>query len=279
MLPKSKLSVITATVAGISFACTVISVAPSMASDFEVKREEMRRRFEQRKAEMQNKWGARGASSVVSGQSGVTTYGGNWHSSQPYNALSSKGYTSKPYAGRSPGTTAAGYGNSSRSSAIPFNASSAPSPDLCFLKFVVTAKSATTADAILGYLPEQEARVLQDRQKLYDPHQAAEHRASFQQRNPKLTPDQLDHLTEPPFTGELKHCKRIAAKVIRVKSFKITGNTAKLIVSTHSNLVSSAYGKPMNFPYSTATVEMIGEGNYWKFKSYNDSAISYTKEQ
>jgi hypothetical protein len=272
MLPKHLASI--SIMAGVLAFCRVlVGTQPGIASDFEAKREEMRRRFEQRKSEMQQRWTVRSAASGVSSTSGVSTYGGNSQTSKP-----NTGQRSKPSLSRPGGATSSRYGTSSSSSPTSFNPASAPSPDLCFLKFVDTAKNATTADAILAYLPENEARVLPDRQHLYDPQQAAQRRASFLQRDPKLTPDQLDHLTEPPSIGTLKRWKRIATKVIRVKSFTIKGNIAKLTVSTYSDAASSAYGKPMKFPYSTATVEMVGEGNYWKFKSYNDSNISYTEE-
>jgi hypothetical protein len=68
--------------------------------------------------------------------------------------------------------------------------------------------------------------------------------------------------------------------VIRVKKItSVKGNKAELFVSTRSDTMSNAYGKMEKFPYSTADVEMLCEGSYWKFKSYNDNNISYKQEQ
>jgi hypothetical protein len=51
----------------------------------------------------------------------------------------------------------------------------------------------------------------------------------------------------------------------------VKGSDAVIEVST----LSSAKVNGVEYPYSTAKIEMHGEGNYWKLGAYNDSNFNY----
>jgi hypothetical protein len=155
--------------------------------------------------------------------------------------------------------------------APPFIASQAPQPDESLWKYVAAVKSASTMEQVLPYLPAGEARSLRDYQATYDPKQAAAHRQSFKKRNPQLTEDELAHLTNPPYVNALLRHQRIVEDILDVLSVKIEGDKATLRVSTTNEAIING-GR---FPYSTATVELEGEGNTWKIGAYNDDSVYY----
>jgi len=159
---------------------------------------------------------------------------------------------------------------------LPFDAKKAPSPDLCFLKFVETANNATTLDQVLPYLPYAQQRVIKEEQQRWSPQSAAETRAQHLKLNPSITADALEFFSEAPYVRELNSLKDISGKIMRVRSIKYTGpNTAVLDVATRNNCRMNGE----DYPYSTADVELLGQGNFWMFDKYRDSSMHYKAPQ
>jgi hypothetical protein len=153
----------------------------------------------------------------------------------------------------------------------PFNLALAPPPADCLWKYVAAAASASTMEQILPYLPDREARSLQEYQATYDPQQALESRKSLQQLNPKITEEELTYLTNPPYVNALARHQRRAEKILEVLSIQIDGDKASLSVSTTNGAIVNG-GR---YPYGTATIELVGEGNTWKIGAYNDGNVFY----
>jgi hypothetical protein len=153
----------------------------------------------------------------------------------------------------------------------PFNPLSAPLPEECLRAFFAATRNAKAMDPLLGYLPLDEQKSLQQQQARYDPKQAAASRQQWKQRNPTMSEHSLTFLTNSPYANALDHYQMLANKFIDVLDVKISGNKATLIVSTLSGATSGGE----RYPYGKATIELIGEGNYWRFSSYNDSGWSY----
>ncbi len=164
---------------------------------------------------------------------------------------------------------------------LPFSSNQAPAPDLCFLKFVTAGRSASTMEQLMPFLPYAQRNTLIGCQKNWSPRQEAEDKAEWLQSNPKMKANDIKFLSESPYQREFERLKDITAKVMRVRKCKITGpNKAELDVATRSNLKAKFNeGEWENFPYSTATIEMLGEGNYWTFSSYKDSKMHYKTAQ
>lgn len=159
----------------------------------------------------------------------------------------------------------------SAQSAPAFNAATAPPPVECLKAYIAAAKSASSMDQLLNYLPLREAEALKERQARYDPRQAAANRESHRKRKPDMKEESLTFLTNPPYVNELNHHQRIANKIIDILSVKIDGNKALITVSTNSG--ATVNGE--RYSYGTAKIEMIGEVNLWRLASYNDSNIVY----
>jgi hypothetical protein len=151
------------------------------------------------------------------------------------------------------------------------NAANAPPPAECLKAFVNTARTASSMEPLLHYLPEGEARSLREQQANYDPKQTASSRASLKKLNPSLDEKSLSHLTNPPFVNSLAFHKGLANEIYDVLSVQVEGDEAKLVVSTRSEAIING-GR---WPYSKATVEMIAEGNYWKLSRYQPSSVYY----
>jgi len=269
--------------------------------EFEQRRAEMQRQFEQRRDEMRKQFEQRssygnGGAVSGSGTHGVQTYGTAGVVRTTTSATNSRSTT----GAASSTTSAVSMPRSSPPSfqqrmtappvsdrmkgtefdPLPFDAKKAPSPDLCFLKFVATARTARSMDELLAFVPFAQQRVLKERQQQWNPQQAAANKADWKRRDPSMSEQSLEHLTGAPYTGELKNLSGIASKVMRVMEVKITGpNKAELKVATQSTLSTNAYGKREDFPYSTANVEMLGEGDYWRMKTYNDNNVHYKEPQ
>ena len=86
-----------------------------------------------------------------------------------------------------------------------------------------------------------------------------------------MSEETLEHLTSSPYAHGLKWHKEIAEDYIAILSVKVEGNKATLKVSTHSDAVIDG-GR---WPYSTATVELLGQANFWRLDSYNSGNIVY----
>ena len=152
-----------------------------------------------------------------------------------------------------------------------FNAASSPSPNECLLAFVAAAHTASSMESLLRFLPDGEQRTLRESQAKYDPQQAASGRAWHKKQNSSISEETLTHLSNPPFTNSLKFHKSLAGHIQEVLSVKIEGARAKLVVATTNGAtVDGGY-----FPYSKASVEMVGEGNYWRLWRYQPSNVYY----
>ncbi len=168
---------------------------------------------------------------------------------------------------------AAARSGSSQSSAPPFDAANAPPPDEVFRAFVETARNATSMEQILPYLPQSKREGLKARQAQFDPQQAAKNRDSLRKQNPKLTEDDLAHLSSSPYAFMLKWHKGVANSIVKIQSVTIDGDKAKIGVVTNSGAtINGEY-----YGYGEADVEMVGEGPTWKLARFNFSIV-YHKE-
>ena len=148
-----------------------------------------------------------------------------------------------------------------------FRASRAEHPGVTLAKFLGRAQNAQSMNSLMRFLPSEKQEQLRKLQAQYDPAQAAEKRKWFKERNSDLTPDQLDHLTQSPYDGELKMYKRIANNIIDLMDVEIKGDKAYISVSTKRGAVINS----VRYEYSTAKIVMVGEGSSWRFYSYEDS--------
>ena len=136
----------------------------------------------------------------------------------------------------------------------PFNPTAAPSHVECLRAFILAARSATSMQQVLPYLPVDEQRALVERQQQYDPQVEAANRAWHKKQNPKIDERSLTYLSNPPFVNELERNKRIASRILEVLSVKVEGNTATISVSTNNGgTVNGAH-----YPFGTAEVELLG---------------------
>jgi hypothetical protein len=162
-------------------------------------------------------------------------------------------------------------GTNSQSSAPKFDPVGAPPPDEVFQTFVNAAKAATSMEQLLPYLPDKRREALKSRQSMFDPKQAAENRASLYQRNPKLTEDDLAHLSSSPFASMLKWHKSMANSIVKIQGVKIDGDKATIAVVTNSGATINGE----HFGYGTADVKMVGEGRTWKVAGFDSSIMVY----
>jgi hypothetical protein len=157
-----------------------------------------------------------------------------------------------------------------RSKTPPFNASRAPAPEKSLAEYVSAARSATSMEQLLRYLPEGEAQSLKDYQATHDPALAAQRRADYR-REGKLDEAGIAHLTSPPYTTALKRHREIAKQTLAVLRVEIDGDRAKIEVSTSN----AATINGARYPYSTGTYDLVGEGSAWKIDGYNDGNVYY----
>ena len=155
----------------------------------------------------------------------------------------------------------------------PFNPATAPPPAACLLSFIAAARTATAMEQVLPYLPVDEQQTLLERQSQYDPQIAASGRAWHKQQNPKINGASLTYLSNPPFTNELDRNKRIATGILDILLVKVERNKALIGVATNKGGIVNG----IRYPYGIAEVEMLGEANYWKIASYNDSNVVFLK--
>jgi hypothetical protein len=116
---------------------------------------------------------------------------------------------------------------------LPFDVASAPPPDKWVQSYIAAAKSGSI-EQLLPYLPQARQKALKSEQATYDPKVAAKRRESHRKQSPHLDEESLDHLTNSPYAGALKFHKGIADKILEVLSFSIEGNRASVSVSTTS---------------------------------------------
>lgn len=153
----------------------------------------------------------------------------------------------------------------------PFNAASAPPPEECLKAFIAAGRTATQMEQLMKFLPQRQMEALKAQQANYDPKNAASAREWHRKQNPKITDEELNHITGPPYNFELKFHKSLANEIVDILSAKVEGNKANLVVSTSNG--ATVNGE--HYPYGKADVEMVGEGNYWKLSRYNPSIVVY----
>ncbi|MFZ5829420.1 MAG: hypothetical protein ACOY3P_05000 [Planctomycetota bacterium] len=238
-----------------------VAVGQSTSSDFERRKRELKAAHERRVAEMKAEHERRVAEMNRSrGQSGTQS-----PAAPPRTpAASTPKASNLPAKRKQPPLP-------SKPSAPPFNAAAAPPPEKCLMAFVEAARKATAIQQLFNYMPLGEQRTLKECQANYDPSLVAEKRDWFRKQDPKIDEESLAHLTNSPYANALIRQKRIAAKILQVLSVKIEGNKATIRVSTTSGGTVNG----VEYPYGTATIEMIGEAGYWRIDSYNDGNIVY----
>ncbi len=231
--------------------------------EFRQKQAEAQRKFEQHRAEIERNFQQHQFGHGHS--NGVTTYSGTAATSSRAANYSNSAY----------GSGSSQHSTSQASPSNNFDPRTAPAPGKCFMSLVQTARSANRVESLFGYLPSTQVTLLKERQAQHDPALAAKRRAEYQAAG-TLDRDTIEHLTQDPYSGELKSLKNIANKVIKVRSSEIKGNKAVISVLTHSDAKASFNGgKSEAFPYGTARVDMFGEGSYWKFDRYNDDNLKF----
>ena len=141
----------------------------------------------------------------------------------------------------------------------------------CLKSYIAAARSASSMESLLRYLPDSEQQSLKERQAQYDPKEAARSREWHRKQDPNVKPETLEFLSNPPYTNELNHHRQIAAKILAILSVNIDGNKAVARVST----TGGATVNGVHYPYGTAQIELIGQGGSWRISSYNDSNMAY----
>jgi hypothetical protein len=134
--------------------------------------------------------------------------------------------------------------------APPFNASMASPPEQCLKSYINAAKHASSLEQIMPYLPTGEQSAT---------------RALLSTSDPKSRAKDI--------AWELNFHKKLASEILEILSVKIKGDRAELRVSTTSG--ATINGKYL--PYGKADVEMVGEGNTWKFDRYSPSILYYSE--
>jgi hypothetical protein len=161
--------------------------------------------------------------------------------------------------------------SSAESSSPTFDPAGAPPPEECLQAFLSAAKSASSMNPILPFLPQQEQERLKARQARFNPQQAVKTRETIHKLNPKASAAELARITESPYNHALKVHRDMASSVIRITGVKVDGDRATVTVSTN-------HGATINgerYDYGTATVKMVGEGRTWKVADFDTSIMVY----
>jgi hypothetical protein len=153
----------------------------------------------------------------------------------------------------------------------PFNPAAAPPAEECLRAYFAAAKEATSMDQLLEYLPHEEQKTLRERQANHDPRKAAASQDRLRKKDPDMSEEQITFLTNSPYANALARHKKRANKFLDVLSAKSDGNKATVVIST----LSMARSLGQEYPYSKATIEMVGEAGYWRIDTYNDSSWHY----
>lgn len=162
-------------------------------------------------------------------------------------------------------------GRQAAQQATAFRPANAPRPEACWQEFVNAARGARTFDPLLKYMPLEKQDSLKRSQAGFDPRAAAERKAARRRSDPQMSEETLEHLTSSPYAYALKFHKSIAEKYIAVLSVQVEGNKATLKVSTKNGGVIDG----VQYPYGTAKVELLGQGNFWRLSSYGDDNTAY----
>ena len=160
----------------------------------------------------------------------------------------------------------------SKSPELPaFVPAAAPPAEECLRAYFAAAKGATSMDELLDYLPHKEQKMLRERQANFDPRKAAAKQEQLRAKDPDLSEDRITFLTNSPYANAFERHKKRANKFLDVLSAKSDGNKATIVIST----LSMAKSLGQEYPYSKATIEMVGEAGYWRIDTYNDSSWRY----
>jgi hypothetical protein len=150
----------------------------------------------------------------------------------------------------------------------PFNAAAASPPADRVKSFIIAAKSATSMEQLLAYLPDSEQKTLRGEQANFSLQSVQGRREYYRQRSPNLTEEQLASLTSSPYDVALQYNKSFAEEVMDILDVKIVGDQAELTVATNSGSIN---GRPV--PNGRAYVEMVGEGSLWRVKTNGSSPL------
>jgi hypothetical protein len=153
----------------------------------------------------------------------------------------------------------------------PFVPAAAPPAEDCLRAYFAAAKEATSMDQLLEYLPHEEQKTLRERQAKHDPRRATANQERLRKKDPDMSEEQITFLTRSPYASALERHKGRADKFLDVLSAKSDGNKATVVIST----LNMAKSLGQEYPYSRATIEMVGEAGYWRIDSYSDSSWHY----
>ncbi len=162
-------------------------------------------------------------------------------------------------------STEASRTKSATTAAAKFDPQAAPRPEVCFGTFLQAARSAKSFEEILPYVPADKREYYEREQKLYDPVKARERRIRYEKEG-KLDAAAIQHLTQSPYITGLKGYRSMALKVNEFVSATTKGDRATLQVTIHIDETING----VRYTKSTATIGMVGEGQTWKFESFQE---------
>ncbi len=149
-------------------------------------------------------------------------------------------------------------------SAPAFDPQEAPAPADCLKAYLKAVRKAKSMEDLLPLMPASQRRMLEDRQKHYDPQSAARAGERFAKRG--LDKTAVEHLTASPYDNALKFKKDVASKVLKILSVNTQGNHADVEVAIEKT--ATIDGRV--YTHSTATIGMIGEGKTWYYSTYKE---------
>lgn len=159
---------------------------------------------------------------------------------------SSGSYSSSSSSSSTSTYATSGGGSHAAPQKAPFDAAKAPDPKLCVMKFIQVAKSATSMEQIYPYLSSS----LADKMRKYDASGA-----------------------DPDYSRKkLIEYRKLAASVVKVN--KVSWKRMQDTPPGASVYVTRRVNKKVNghlYKDRGCDFKMVGENNYWKFRSYGDS--------
>ena len=148
---------------------------------------------------------------------------------------------------------------------------SAPRPEVCLVEFLVAVKRARSMTAILKYLPQEKREAHLRKADRFDPKKAREQRVRLEKQG-GWDKDLLDRMTTHPDKSKLTFYQGLVEKFHDLESVKVDGNRAKIVINTHGPEVKLVSGRrPRGY------VDMILEGNYWRFAGFREDEIMFLK--
>lgn len=138
----------------------------------------------------------------------------------------------------------------------------APHPARSLQTFIKAVKQAQSMQQIVPLLANHRQENYQRQLASYDAKAAMKRRAELK-REGRLDEDLIIRMTEHPYAGELEKLRKMTARYYGVKSFKITGNKAKISAYSHPKDVKLSNGKRPVAQYG-----MVFEDGSWRFSDY-----------